>query len=128
MENQTDFLKKRAKKFYDYGIKAFKKNDFEISAFHLEQASQLYLKYTLLLILGDYPKTHRLRRLMEDIIRVTKNKKLAQLFEKYQNVIADLEEAYLTARYLPASFYKKQVENMIEFVKLLKDSLKELWT
>jgi len=127
-KDQIKLLKERAEKFYFYGIEAFKKGDFEISAFNFEQAAQLYLKYTLSLLIGDFPKTHELRRLMEEIIKVTQNKKLSKLLNEQQNVISDLEVAYLTSRYLPATFYKKQVENMKNFVDELKEILKTLWT
>jgi len=128
MKEENEILKQRAEKFYNYAIKAFGNNDFEIAAFNLEQSAQLYLKYTLSILIGDFPKTHQLRKLIEDVIRVSQNEELKELVEKFHNVIADLETAYISSRYLPASFYKKQVENMIDFVNQLKSSLEKLWT
>ena len=128
MKEENEILKQRAEKFYNYAIKAFENNDFEIAAFNLEQSAQLYLKYTLSILLGDFPKTHQLRKLIDDIIKVTQNKELKELLEKSHNIIADLEAAYITSRYLPASFYKKQVENIIDFVNQLKSSLEKLWS
>ena len=127
-KDQIKLLKKRAEKFYFYGTQALKNGDFEISAFNFEQSAQLYLKYTLSLLIGDFPKTHELRRLMSEVIKITQNKELSKLLDQEQNIIADLEVAYLTSRYLPASFYKKQVENMKNFVDKLKEILKTLWT
>jgi len=127
-KNQAKLLKERAEKFYFYGLEAFKNKDFEISAFNFEQAAQLYLKYTLFLLIGDFPKTHQLRKLMEEIIKVTGEKKLSKLLNEQQNVISDLELAYLTSRYLPTTFYEKQVKNMENFVAKLKKILEKLWS
>jgi HEPN domain-containing protein len=109
-KNQEKLLKKRAEKFYFYANQAFENEDFEIAASNFEQSAQLYLKYTLSLLIGDFPKTHELRKLMKELIKVTKSKKLLKLLNGQQNVISDLEAAYSTSRYLPATFYKKQVE------------------
>lgn len=76
MREEKELLRKRADKFYKYGILAFKNQDFEIAAFNLEQTAQLYLKYTLSILIGDFPKLHSLRRLMEEIVKVSKNKEL----------------------------------------------------
>jgi HEPN domain-containing protein len=127
-KDQTKLLKERAEKFYFYANQAFKNEDFEIAAFNFEQSAQLYLKYTLSLLIGDFPKTHELRKLMKELIKVTKSKGLLKLLNEQQNVISDLEAAYFTSRYLPATFYKKQVENMKNFVDELKEILKKLWT
>jgi len=128
VKDKAKLLKERAEKFYFYGDEAFKNEDFEIAAFNFEQSAQLYLKYSLSLLIGDFPKTHELRRLIGEVIKVTRNKELSKLLKNQQNVISDLEAAYFTARYLPASFYKKQVENMKSFVEKLKEILESLWT
>jgi HEPN domain-containing protein len=127
-KNQAKLLKERAEKFYFYADQAFKNEDFEIAAFNFEQSAQLYLKYTLSLLIGDFPKTHELRKLMKELMKITKSKELSKLLNEQQSVISDLETAYLTSRYLPATFYKKQVENMRNFVDELKEILKNLWT
>ena len=43
------------------------------------------------------------------------------------HLISDLEQAYLTSRYLPAEFTKKQVEDMEKFVNEMIKFLQKLW-
>lgn len=127
MDKERDLLKNRAEKFLNYGIESFEKGDYEISAFFLEQAAQLYLKHTLDVLIGDFPKTHQIKRLLQDVIKVSGSKDLKVLATNNPNLIADLESAYITSRYIPATFSKEQVENMLKFVKQLEECLKKIW-
>lgn len=110
MRQDLEFLKQRADKFFNYASKAIENEDYEIAAFHLEQSAQLYLKYTLGLFLGDFPKVYQLRQLIENVYKISKKEELIKLMQQSENIIADLEEAYLNVRYLPAMFSKNQVE------------------
>lgn len=127
MREEFEILKQRADKFFNYALETFNKGDYEISAFELEQSAQLYLKYTMAKLIGDFPKTHSLRKLLQDVHKVTKNDEILTFLTNNENVIADLEESYLTSRYLPAEFSKNQVEKMIKCVQLLKELLNKLW-
>ena len=40
--------------------------------------------------------------------------------------IANLENAYITARYFPTEFERKEVENMLEVAKKIKEFVDEL--
>jgi HEPN domain-containing protein len=42
-------------------------------------------------------------------------------------LIADLEQAYITSRYLPAEFTKREVEELEKFSIELIEWLKKLW-
>lgn len=97
-----------------------KKGDYSLAAFNLEQASQLFLKHYLFLKLKDFPKIHSLNQLLKEIGKTyQKEKEIKKLIDENISLIADLEEAYLTSRYLPVEFYKSQVEKMEEFVDFL---------
>jgi HEPN domain-containing protein len=119
---KADFLKKRAKSFLENAETLIKKEEYSLAAFNLEQASQLYLKYHLFLKLKDFPKTHSLSELLVDIgDAYGKQKEIERLRKEYASVIGDLEQAYISSRYLPVEFYLPQVEEMRKFVeKLLK--------
>jgi HEPN domain-containing protein len=45
--------------------------------------------------------------------------------EENINLISDLEQSYITSRYLPAEFTKRQVENMRDWVEKLIQFLKK---
>jgi len=124
---KADFLKKRAKSFLENAEALIKKEECSLAAFNLEQASQLYLKYYLFLKLKDFPKTHSLSELLIDIGEAYgKQKEIERLRKEYASVIGDLEQAYISSRYLPVEFYLPQVEEMRKFVKKLLKFLESL--
>jgi HEPN domain-containing protein len=124
---EVNFLRKRAEDFLANAKYLIKKEVYSLAAFNLEQAAQLYLKYYLYLKLKKYPKIHLLGELLKGIGKVyKKEKKVKELVEKNANIISDLDQAYLTSRYLPAEFFKTQLENMLKFVEDLIEFLKKL--
>lgn len=127
MKKELEFLKKRAGKFHSYAVAAFKSGDYEMAAFHIEQSLQLYLKYTIGDLLGDFPKTHSISRLLENVTKASGDKSFSAFVEKEPNIVSNLEEVYLTARYLPAEFTEKQVANLISFADKVIRKLKPLW-
>lgn len=124
---KTDFLKKRAESFWRDAKFAISEKRWNSAAFHLEQVCQLYLKYYLYLKIRRYPKTHSLKELLRGIGRsYQKRKAVENILKEKASVIGDLEQAYLTARYLPVEFSKYQIENMFDFTKKLIAFLKKL--
>lgn len=101
---------------------------YHLAVFDLEQACQLYLKYTLFLKLREFPPTHSLRDLLRGVGETYKKKKTVEkIFNQNIHLIADLEQAYITSRYLPAEFSPKQVKQIEKFSKRLIVFLKKLW-
>lgn len=124
---KASFLKKRAGEFLKIARYCLKEGSFNIAAFNLEQAAQLYLKYYIFLKIRHYPKTHFLKELLIGLGEAyQKEKRVGKLLKVKASVIGDLEQAYITSRYLPIEFSKYQVENMLAFVKELINFLKEL--
>jgi len=124
---KVDFLKKRAGEFFSNAKYLIKKEMYSLAAFNLEQAAQLYLKYYLFLELRDFPRTHNLEELLEDVGKAyQKEKEIEKVKKENLHLIADLNQAYITSRYLPAEFTKQQVENMKKFVENLINFLKGL--
>lgn len=124
---QAEFLKKRAEEFLENGRENINHQRYNLAAFNLEQACQLYLKYYLFLRLADFPKTHSIRELLSDLGRVYDKTAEVEMFKQEKiNEVADLEEAYLSSRYLPAEFDRLRVEQMERFVAWLVDFLASL--
>jgi HEPN domain-containing protein len=46
-KKEIEFLKEKAKKFYSNAKDLFKKGDYDLCAFNLEQSCQLYIKYLI---------------------------------------------------------------------------------
>jgi HEPN domain-containing protein len=72
---------------------------YELALFHAEQALQLYTKYLIYRKLGDFPKTHFLRDLLDKPYGAVCN--LGDFLRRRSAVLALLEHAYITSRYLP---------------------------
>lgn len=120
------FLKKRAKEFFENAKYLLASQKYALAAFNFEQSAQLFLKYFLFIKLGDFPKTYSLKRLLREMGEITKKKGVKNFAEKNADVLANLENAYLTSRYFPVEFERKEVENMKEFVQKLTSFLDQL--
>jgi len=124
---KASFLKEKAEAFLENAKYNISKKQWFLAAFHLEQVCQLYLKYYLFLKLRRYPKTHSLRNLLEGIGEVyNKKKDIKKIIKENANIISDLEQAYITSRYLPVEFFEEQVKNMERFTKKVIKFLKNL--
>jgi len=125
---KVDFLKKRAEEFFETANYHLERGQNNLAALDLEQATQLYLKYYLFLKLKDYPQTHSLEELLEGLKKAYPNKKLEidKILKDRASTIGDLEQAYITSRYLPAEIGKNRIEKMQEFCKELINFLGKL--
>ena len=124
---QAEFLKQRADEFLENARENIKHERYNLAAFNLEQACQLHLKYFLFLRLADFPKTHSIRELLSDIGQAYgKTSAIEKVKVDKVNEIADLEEAYLSARYLPAEFNALQIKQMENFADWLVEFLSTL--
>lgn len=124
---RADFLKKRADEFFQDAKIDFREERYNLAAFHLEQACQFYLKYYIFLKLGDFTKTHDLRELLDELGKsYGKEKEVEKLKAQKEIEIAQLNEAYITSRYLPIEFNKNQIKRLKLFTKELISFLKKL--
>lgn len=124
---KVDFLKNKAQAFFESGGEQIQKKRYFLAAFSFEQAAQLYLKYCLFMKLKDFPKIHGINELLKEIGKAyNKKKQIESFLEENASVIGDLQQAYITSRYLPVDFNRYQVEKMQSFIKRLKIFLKKL--
>ncbi len=121
--SEAEFLLRRARAFLENAEYLYSRGLFDIAAFSLEQAVQLLLKYKLLVVAGDYPRTHSVRRLFRLLLEYVRDSDLESFYLENINVVGDLESAYIAARYLPVEFEEREVGNMLEFVKRLFERL-----
>lgn len=127
---KADFLKEKAKTFLEDAQYDISRKKWFAAAFHLEQTVQLYLKYSLFKKLGDYPKVHSLEELLRGLKKVypENRKEIERILKEKASVIGDLNQAYITSRYLPIEFNQFQIENMLKFTKELIKFLEKLST
>jgi len=128
MENIT-FLKNRAQEFWEEGNRLFQEGKYNLSAFNLEQAVQLWIKYLIGVKIGDWPKTHYLSELIKELDRAWESEKISEFYQKRALFFDSLEDAYFTSRYFPKTFSQNSVsqliENSKEFLKLTEETTKE---
>lgn len=99
-----------------------KESIYSLAAFNLEQSLQLLLKYFLAEKVGDFPKTHSIKILIEEASKLCPN--IGKIAKKNISIIGNIESAYILARYFPTEFRKEEVEEMIRFFKLCKEAIK----
>ncbi len=122
---EGEILKIIAERFLETARDLYKKEYYDLCAFNIEQAVQLFLKYEIWKILGDFEKTHKISELLDHYkIASGKVKEIDSLKENYKQTIYDLEIAYIESRYLPAQFLKEQIDLMFKFVEDLLNILK----
>ena len=118
---EGEILKIRSERFLETAQDLYKKGYYDLAAFNIEQAVQLYLKYKIWTVLGDFEKTHSISELLDQYGKISgQEKEIQELKEKHKQTINDLEVAYIESRYLPAQFLKEQIENMFQFFEELK--------
>jgi len=128
-EKRIDFLKERAREFFEEAKELFNKKRYNLSAFNLEQAIQLFLKYLIGKKLGDWPKTHYLSELIHDLVRVYQSKKILKFYRENELFFENLESAYFISRYFPKKFSENSLRQLFEksekFLELVKEEIKE---
>jgi HEPN domain-containing protein len=123
---KIDFLKKRAEDFLRDANFAISEKRWNSAAFHLEQACQFYLKYYLFKKLKDFPKIHNLDELLRELQKIYLPKEIEKFRKENAAVISALNQAYITARYLPIEFTEDQVKSMKKFTQNLIKFLKKI--
>lgn len=122
-----DFLKKRAKEFWQRAKEDFQKGRYNLCALDVEQVVQLWIKYLIYQKAGDFPKTHYFGELINVLTEVYENTSIKDFYQENILQFTSLEDAYLTSRYLPKEFTKEEAEKLMAFVKnflkFLKNSL-----
>lgn len=127
MKQDFDFLREKGNKFYEAAKADFEKENYDMSAFHLEQAVQLYLKHTVGRIVGDFPRIHDLEELLEMLCETTESNTIRSIVNTNRKIIKDIYKSYFETRYYNSPYSKEQLDEMFLFTERLIKSLKELW-
>ncbi|RLE71878.1 MAG: DNA-binding protein [Thermoprotei archaeon] len=93
---------------------------YDLAAFSLEQALQLFLKAKLLEMGVDYPRTHSARRLLEmlsGILSGEARERVESLLRNYLMELGVLEDAYITSRYVVREYTRDEVERLAKVVE-----------
>jgi len=113
-------FKEKADAFLDTAIYNFEKGRYDLAAFNIEQAVQLYIKTKLLELLGEFPRTHSLVTLLRELSRVFKEEEVERFRKENIGMLTKLSDVYITSRYYTREFYEEEVKELIEFAYKVK--------
>ncbi len=114
---EVEVLRKRTLEFLEEAQIALERGSYDLACFLSEQALQLYLKSTLLMIIGDYPRTPSMRRLLGELNRIMVSKELEDFIKANRARLIALEDAYLMARYFTSEYSREDAEDMVKLAK-----------
>jgi len=117
---ELNTLLRRSRGFLETAKMQVNAGIYDLAAFSLEQALQLYLKAMLLKYGGEFPRTHSIKRLFEFLIKVVPSSKrdvINDLISKYILHLSLLEDAYITSRYVVREFSKDEVMALLKVVE-----------
>ncbi|MEM1538771.1 MAG: HEPN domain-containing protein [Candidatus Nezhaarchaeales archaeon] len=123
---EEKYLLKRSRGFLETVEYQVSKGFYDLAAFSLEQALQLFLKAKVLAEGVDYPRTRSVRVLLEmlsDLVPENKKSKVKGVLENYLLELGVLEDAYITSRYVMREFTKQEVEKLMKAVKEIMESV-----
>lgn len=112
-----EFLRSRALQFLEQANYAHQRGYNELALFNVEQFFQLYVKYLLYKQLGEYPRTHSLKRLLEELVRLYQGCGISEYIRENSLIITLLEQAYISSRYLPFEADEGDVEAAMDAAK-----------
>ncbi len=119
-----DFLKENADAFLKNAQHLLEEGEYKVSVFNIEQTIKLYLKYSIAKSIGDFPKTHALKKLFKEAGSLYPP--LCKIYEDSMFVIADIEHAYIASRYFPYEYSEKEVKVMLEVAKKVRDLIYDI--
>ena len=116
---EVEIIKDRAERMLKSAKHHVKSGDYDLAAFLAEQAAQLYLKYKILELTGEMPRTHTLRQLLGILQKIAnkKSREIADFTRTNRSLLIRLEEAYLASRYLARKYEKDEVEELVAFTE-----------
>jgi HEPN domain-containing protein len=114
---EVEILRGRAYDFLEGAREALMRGRCDLSCFLSEQAAQLYLKSTLLELVGDYPRVHHIRALLSEVLREKPSKELEAFIRDNRARLSSLEDAYAMARYTTKMYAREDAEDMIKLAE-----------
>ncbi len=113
---EAGLLRRRALDMLSAAERHLEEGSLDLAAFLAEQAARLFLKSVILLKLGEVPRTHSLRELLSVLRRVC-GEGVDEFVRRFRAGLSRLEAAYIESRYLPRSYVREEVEELVEVAR-----------
>jgi HEPN domain-containing protein len=116
-------IEKKAKYFEEEAYEAYNNKRYTLVLFFVEQAIQLYIKSILYKYFGDFPKTHNLRILFEELCKI---RDIRDFVKENEEIIDLLMTAYIEARYTDMEYSETSAKKALEFLEKFKKIVNEI--
>ncbi len=131
-------LKRRSRVFLREARRLLEEGEYDLACFNAEQALQLFVKSTVLRLLGEEIRGHGVRSILGYLAGRLREMNYRELAERIAKTVSDcryglvlLEDAYVDARYGLRSFSEEEAREAIriveEFIRLLEDVEENVW-
>jgi HEPN domain-containing protein len=119
----------KSKRYMEDSEDNYNKGYYDLSTFSLHQSIELFLKGVLLLKEGDFPHTHNIRNLMEDL-KIGGNIKCVNAINGYINKygieLSLISNAYIASRYFESDYNNNDVLKLIKIIKEIKEGIEDV--
>ncbi len=122
--DEAGLMKRRALSFLELARYSLERGNYDLAAFNAEQSAQLYLKATLLELIGDYPRTHSIIFLLNELRRI--DEEVGKFIEENKRGLHNLEDAYIMSRYFYKIFDREDGEYLISLAERVRDLCEKL--
>ena len=110
----------RSKMMLEEARDALRKKRYDVAVFLAEQGLQLYLKTQLYRLLGEYPRTHSIRRLLALLAKSLGDRaeeEITRFSRTRRPFLSELEDVYIAARYTPRTYTEEDARDILGFVE-----------
>ncbi len=110
----------RSKMMLEEARDALRKKRYDVAVFLAEQGLRLYLKAQLYRLLGEYPRTHSIRRLLALLAKSLGDgaeEEIARFSREKRPFLSELEDVYIVARYMPRTYTEEDARDILGFVE-----------
>ena len=119
----------RSKMMLEEARDALRKKRYDVAVFLAEQGLQLYLKAQLYRLLGEYPRTHSIRRLLALLAKSLGGRaeeEINRFSREKRPFLSELEDVYIAARYTPRTYTEEDAQDILGFVEEVIGLVEEL--
>lgn len=119
-KEEVKIFKEKGDAFLDTARYNFENERFDLAAFNVEQAVQLFIKTKLLELIGEFPRSHNLVILLKELSYVFKENEIEDFIKNEMMGLTKLTDVYITSRYYTREFYEDEVKDLLNFVEKVK--------
>ncbi|MEM0267109.1 MAG: HEPN domain-containing protein [Thermofilaceae archaeon] len=125
---EVEILRRRALTFLNHAREAVERGEFDFACFSSEQAAQLFVKSVMLELVGETPRSHRVRELLHLLSRLAPEAEepVTEFVRRNREALRALDDAYIASRYLPSAYTREEAEAFVKLAESLIELVSEV--